>query len=580
MTGNNSGRRTPIVHREPTDGTVKQLYGTAFRCGEPACARPLYRLNNETGERLLNSRVAHIHARSEGGPRWDPDMTEAENRNANNLLLLCVEHAAEVDDTPEHFPEDRLRQWKQAQLDEYAEIHRSWSLNDDEAAEAAAASFDPRRLGIVTAGAATVLAAARCVGLMVTIARQQRRFPRDAAQAWQALRERTTRQMPVYDTNGERLPVEPSVMETGPYRDALETALTESVAVLEPLAASLVAELHAVAAADQRLAPWCDWVETEAEKLIAAAGRWPGRPPFEDDEVWPEAVAGLQRASQTLSAAWQGDDVPNPPEAELPVSEPAETEQQRAVREHRELMDAAGPWARVTHRPYDAELYARLMKATHLVVGLPDVPSLLGIGLEATARRAAKVARNADDETYLSLIHLAAEQSPLACAVALLRHLMFTAKDSERSTLQAEAMAEATRVLQAETWQTHAVWVENRVHVRRLLAATAEISSDAAVREVLEAAIERDSALLPLVLDGMAQWSEQRDRTTWQYSGVSCQINELPAWFPTQTIVAVIRQEQPDLEPADEDESARHSDDLHRLGSQVLWIAAGHSNDW
>ncbi len=43
------------------------------------CPQPLYRVS-ESGERVLNSRVAHIHARSEGGPRWNPTMTAEENR--------------------------------------------------------------------------------------------------------------------------------------------------------------------------------------------------------------------------------------------------------------------------------------------------------------------------------------------------------------------------------------------------------------------------------------------------------------------------------------------------------------------
>ncbi|WP_405908755.1 hypothetical protein OG742_30595 [Streptomyces sp. NBC_00828] len=558
---------------------MKQLYGTAFRCGEPSCSRPLYRLNNETGERILNSRVAHIHARSEGGPRWAPEMAEEENRSEDNLLLLCVEHASEVDDTPEHFPAETLREWKQAQLDEYAELQWAWPLNDAEAAEASAASFDPHQVGVATAGATTVLAAARCVGLMVATGSQQRRVPREAAQAWQALRERTTRSMPAYDADGERVQVEPSMMETKPYLEALEAALSGNVAALEPLAANLVAELHAVAAADKRLAPWCNWVEAQAGKLIAAAGRWPGRPPIQDDEVWPEAVAELQRASQALSAAWRGDEAPMPPEREV-LTEPEETEQQRAAREHRELLDLTGPWVRVTHRPYNAELYNRLVDGMHLVVGLPEIPSLLGVGLESTARHAARVARNADDETYRFLVQQAAELRPLSCAVALLRHLMLTAKSSERDTLQEEARTEAMRLLLAETWKVPDVWVDNKAHARRLLSMTAQFSSIAVVRDTLIAAIVHDAGLLPVMLDGMAQWSEQRDWQTWQYSGASCQINELPEWFPTEQVAAVIRRQLPQLEPADEFASERHSDDPNRLASQVLWIAAGNENEW
>jgi hypothetical protein len=42
----------------------------------------------------------------------------------------------------------------------------------------------------------------------------------------------------------------------------LEAALGEAAATLEPIAAQVVAELHAVSAGDQRLVRWGDWVET------------------------------------------------------------------------------------------------------------------------------------------------------------------------------------------------------------------------------------------------------------------------------------------------------------------------------
>src|SRR6202044_1316128 len=68
--------RRPREHRPPTPATVKELYATALRCGKPGCLQSLYRVSEDTGERVLNSDVAHMHARREGGPRWAPAMTE------------------------------------------------------------------------------------------------------------------------------------------------------------------------------------------------------------------------------------------------------------------------------------------------------------------------------------------------------------------------------------------------------------------------------------------------------------------------------------------------------------------------
>ena len=52
----------------PYSPTVRQLYATAFRCDEPECTKPLYRLNNETGDPNLNSRVCHIYLRDQVAP--------------------------------------------------------------------------------------------------------------------------------------------------------------------------------------------------------------------------------------------------------------------------------------------------------------------------------------------------------------------------------------------------------------------------------------------------------------------------------------------------------------------------------
>lgn len=47
------GRPYPL----PTQATVRQLYGSAFGCAHPECRRSLYTVSDETGDRVLNSRV-------------------------------------------------------------------------------------------------------------------------------------------------------------------------------------------------------------------------------------------------------------------------------------------------------------------------------------------------------------------------------------------------------------------------------------------------------------------------------------------------------------------------------------------
>jgi hypothetical protein len=112
---NDIARRRSVEHPRPTGATVRELYATAQRCGRPGCMQTLYR-TGEAGARILNCQVAHIHARRENGPRLNPAMTADENRGYDNLIVLCLAHASEIDLTPDRFPAQTLREWKAIQV--------------------------------------------------------------------------------------------------------------------------------------------------------------------------------------------------------------------------------------------------------------------------------------------------------------------------------------------------------------------------------------------------------------------------------------------------------------------------------
>jgi hypothetical protein len=135
----------PTVHPRPTESTAKELYAKALGCAFPGCSEPLYREVSGQSGRQLNSRIAHICARSEGGPRWDPAMSTDDNRAAPNLLLLCLNHADEIDsaDLVANYPADLLREWKSGQVEASAKAVARWRLTDDEAAEVVEKSFPP-----------------------------------------------------------------------------------------------------------------------------------------------------------------------------------------------------------------------------------------------------------------------------------------------------------------------------------------------------------------------------------------------------------------------------------------------------
>jgi hypothetical protein len=133
----------PIEHRPPTPATIKQLYAHAYRCAHKDCPRPLFRVDDETGERTLNSLICHIHARREGGPRWLATQSEQENRSVGNLVLMCHEHAATIDNPHlvSNYQPDRLRSWKKEQVAEYDRLTQGWKIDSDMARQVANASF-------------------------------------------------------------------------------------------------------------------------------------------------------------------------------------------------------------------------------------------------------------------------------------------------------------------------------------------------------------------------------------------------------------------------------------------------------
>lgn len=132
-----------IEHAKPTGATAKRLYALAVQCAFPACSEPLYREDVHTGFWVLNSRIAHICARSEGGPRWDDSQTAEDNRSEGNLLVMCITHAATVDEVSgqDTYTPEQLREWKSAQIEEHRKRQQGWPLTMAMANEAVEASF-------------------------------------------------------------------------------------------------------------------------------------------------------------------------------------------------------------------------------------------------------------------------------------------------------------------------------------------------------------------------------------------------------------------------------------------------------
>lgn len=545
---------------------MKRLYARAFRCARPDCSRPLYKQDNDTGDLAMNSRVAHIHARRPGGPRWI-EMSAEENRADANLLLLCIEHSYEVDELPDLYPAGLLREWKRAQLDEHEQAQRGWPLTDADAGRVLDASSRAHEHHHGEA----VVGAVRAAERLALAARRARSGPVTYAAAWRAGRVRARNSFTAWDQDGNAVHAEPSRHETEHYKSALLAALKGAAESLAPLADEAKVDLAAVRASRPAIEPWSAWTSRAVDEVVTASSTWPGPPELEDDDKLDGALVGLVEATDALTAAWRGDPVATPPPEPDPGPPPVP---QDPLADHRALLDRARPYARVDHRPYDAALRAELAAAAEQAAGIPPVPSALAVGLSTTCRLAASVAANADDEELAALTEQDSHRRPLSAAVLLLAEAAQVAQDRGRPAPQARAEAALAAVWDSVDWSDPGSWDGDDANGLSVLWEGSRIASPGHVMERLSQALaQRPDILLPLVTT-CAGWEESRDRDDWRLLGIRRRYRGLPSWFPVSAVVAAAASAPPNAGSVGVDAFGEtDGDDPESLLAQVLWLA-------
>lgn len=97
-------KRTPVSSK-----SVKRLFAASGGfCAFPGCNT---RLVDENSRALLGE-MCHINAASPGGPRFNPNLSENERSNDDNLIILCPTHHSLVDQDAETYTEEKLRSFK------------------------------------------------------------------------------------------------------------------------------------------------------------------------------------------------------------------------------------------------------------------------------------------------------------------------------------------------------------------------------------------------------------------------------------------------------------------------------------
>ncbi|MBI5954032.1 MAG: hypothetical protein HY865_20440 [Chloroflexi bacterium] len=90
------------------------LQKSGNRCAFPNCGELLIHADSDNiDEQTVLSNIAHIVAQKGDGPRGHYALPLEERDRENNLLLLCEKHHKIIDDQPQRYTVERLRQFKE-----------------------------------------------------------------------------------------------------------------------------------------------------------------------------------------------------------------------------------------------------------------------------------------------------------------------------------------------------------------------------------------------------------------------------------------------------------------------------------
>ena len=103
-----------MSNRDDFPEKIKQLLAKriGFKCSNPECRKPTCGPADEPTKAVNLGVAAHITAASEGGPRYNPLLTQEERSGANNGIWLCQNCAKLIDSDKQRYTVMLLRLWK------------------------------------------------------------------------------------------------------------------------------------------------------------------------------------------------------------------------------------------------------------------------------------------------------------------------------------------------------------------------------------------------------------------------------------------------------------------------------------
>ena len=102
--------------RDGFSARIRDVLGrrASFICSNPDCRAMTLAPSTEDPERFIYvGKAAHIRAASEGGPRFDAEMTAETRKSIDNGIFLCATCADMIDrNDGSDFPPELLHAWK------------------------------------------------------------------------------------------------------------------------------------------------------------------------------------------------------------------------------------------------------------------------------------------------------------------------------------------------------------------------------------------------------------------------------------------------------------------------------------
>ena len=557
----------------PKESTISLLYGQAYKCAFPGCDKPLIKVVDDV--RIRNSVVAHIHAKSQGGPRWI-EMPPEENRGFDNLILLCDEHHSEIDNKAleKKYPAELLRQWKENQLKNYVDAHLHWELTDQEVKEVLEVSFPYS----TETTEQTLLSVTRNVVKLVESSISRLNNLKGLIVGWEAMVAKANYGFSSYDPDtGKRYYAEPSYNDAEAHRRLTATQLDEVKRDLEGLVTDLLADIAALKIVRQDLRQICELLENCIRALMTAINDRPKKPPFFDPDEFEIAIENIQRSYNLLERGWLFEDATGLLEPELPEPPPEPSEEDKQLREwwqkRNERLDKARRYVRGEKLPYHRATILELIEDAKELVYLPKVVSYLGNDFSATLGIASYVTRNATDEEILALADEIQGTKPEVVEATFILRVCRFMEENERLNLVDQLRTQYQEVATSGNWKTMEWWDENGFQIDNLIQIYQKATSPEKTKQLLDSVLAENEELYPMLLRNLAPWVESRSTT---YGGEDIFRQEyrtrmeIPNWYPIEKVIEIAHEKYPDIEPQTRPSSDKYEDKISELTSQIL----------